>query len=242
MSLDVEKRTIEVETLVGTRSAQALLRAEALVPGAGRDAIVPLLADASVILGEVDLQKDRLVIEGTLSCQGVYRQGEETTLRALAVQTSFSQVLEIVGTESGLFSRVDASAEHVEARYENGHMIFQVTVRLNAQVLKLSPVEVIVGLSASEDIQANGQYILAQPEGEDVGFYKATTGTIKAGKAYLESASGVKAFYFAGDEATGIAEVENAVENRVIYNLAGQRLQKMQKGINIMNGKKVLVK
>ena len=153
MSLDVEKRTIEVETLVGTRSAQALLRAEALVPGAGRDAIVPLLADASVILGEVDLQKDRLVIEGTLSCQGVYRQGEETTLRALAVQTSFSQVLEIVGTESGLFSRVDASAEHVEARYENGHMIFQVTVRLNAQVLKLSPVEVIVGLSASEDIQ-----------------------------------------------------------------------------------------
>ena len=95
---------------------------------------------------------------------------------------------------------------------------------------------------ASEDIQANGQYILAQPEGEDVGFYKATTGTIKAGKAYLESASGVKAFYFAGDEATGIAEVENAVENRVIYNLAGQRLQKMQKGINIMNGKKVLVK
>ena len=95
---------------------------------------------------------------------------------------------------------------------------------------------------ASEDIQANGQYILAQPEGEDVGFYKATTGTIKAGKAYLESASGVKAFYFAGDEATGIAEVENAVENRVIYNLAGQRLQKMQKGINIVNGKKILIK
>jgi hypothetical protein len=27
-----------------------------------------------------------------------------------------------------------------------------------------------------------------------------------------------------------------------IYNLAGQRLEKLQKGINIVNGKKVLVK
>ena len=28
----------------------------------------------------------------------------------------------------------------------------------------------------------------------------------------------------------------------IIYNLAGQHLSKMQKGINIINGKKVLVK
>ena len=27
-----------------------------------------------------------------------------------------------------------------------------------------------------------------------------------------------------------------------IYNLAGQRLEKMQKGINIVNGKKVMIK
>ncbi|MCR5850812.1 MAG: hypothetical protein K6G92_08895 [Bacteroidaceae bacterium] len=29
-------------------------------------------------------------------------------------------------------------------------------------------------------------------------------------------------------------------DNEAIYNLAGQRLQKMQRGINIVNGKKVL--
>ena len=31
-------------------------------------------------------------------------------------------------------------------------------------------------------------------------------------------------------------------ENDAIYNLAGQRLQKMQRGINILGGKKILVK
>ena len=94
---------------------------------------------------------------------------------------------------------------------------------------------------AAEDTEAAGKYILAKPEGEPVGFYKATTGTIKAGKAYLEVASpGVKAFLFGADDATGINAVEKATENGAIYNIAGQRLNKMQKGINIVNGKKVL--
>ena len=89
------------------------------------------------------------------------------------------------------------------------------------------------------DTEADGtMYILAKVD-DVVAFYKAT-GTIPAGKAYYQSTSGVKAFYFGEDEATGIANVEKSVENGAIYNLAGQRLQKMQKGINIINGKKVL--
>ena len=94
----------------------------------------------------------------------------------------------------------------------------------------------------AEGIEADGNmYILAQPEGEEVAFYRATPGTtITRGKAYLEDASGVKAFLFDEDGATGIAEVETTVENGAIYNVAGQRLQKMQKGINIVGNKKVL--
>ena len=94
-----------------------------------------------------------------------------------------------------------------------------------------------------EPIEAAGKYVLAQPEGKDVCFYEATTGTIAAGKAYLEyeGAAGIKAFYFNFDgDPTGIANVEKVVENGAIYNVAGQRLNKMQRGINIVNGKKIL--
>ena len=85
---------------------------------------------------------------------------------------------------------------------------------------------------------------------EKVGFYPvAASVTIPAGKAYLEYTStgggAVKGFTFVFDDATGINEelrMMNEESSEVIYNVAGQRLSKMQKGINIVNGKKIMVK
>ena len=57
------------------------------------------------------------------------------------------------------------------------------------------------------DVQAAGKYVLAQPEGEKVGFYLAEGGTIKAGTAYLEAASGIKAIFLDEDDATSIWKV-----------------------------------
>ena len=88
---------------------------------------------------------------------------------------------------------------------------------------------------------------------EKVGFYPvAANVTIPAGKAYLEYTStggsnAVKGFTFVfdDDDPTGINEelrMKNEESSEVIYNVAGQRLGKMQKGINIVNGKKIMVK
>ena len=100
-------------------------------------------------------------------------------------------------------------------------------------------------LGTAAPLTATGaEYVLAKPEGKEVGFYLAKAGTtIAAGKAYYQPTSnqGVKAFYFSADDATGIENLNNQnTLNTPIYNLAGQRLQKMQKGINIVGGKKVL--
>ena len=102
-------------------------------------------------------------------------------------------------------------------------------------------------LGTVEGIEADGKYVLGLPadadEGDEIGFWKGTPGTtIARCKAYLEDASGIKGFILSDGGATGIAEVETAVENGAIYNVAGQRLGKMQKGINIVNGKKVMIK
>ena len=101
-------------------------------------------------------------------------------------------------------------------------------------------------LKASEtDVVADGtQYILAKPANEPVGFYQAT-GTIPAGKAYLVvPSSSVKAFYFSfDDDATGLSDMSDmSDQSDLIFNLAGQRIQKLQRGINIVGGKKVMVK
>lgn len=82
-----------------------------------------------------------------------------------------------------------------------------------------------------------------------VGFYLVGSGvTVPSGKAYLSVPAGVKEFLtFTFDEATGISAtiVDNeplTKNNAQIFSISGQRLQKMQKGINIVNGKKVLIK
>ena len=97
-------------------------------------------------------------------------------------------------------------------------------------------------IAATAEVEADGtQYILAVVD-EEVGFAKATPATkIAVGKGYLIiTGSGVKPFYPFGDGATGIKDINDVNGNILIYNVAGQRLGKTQKGINIINGKKVL--
>ncbi|MBR4521576.1 MAG: hypothetical protein IKO58_00300 [Prevotella sp.] len=113
----------------------------------------------------------------------------------------------------------------------------------NKVAADLNPINIANELKGTDvDTEADGsQYVLAQPEGEPVGFYPATTDIIPAGKAYYQSTSGVKAFFFEGEDATGIAGLNTQnTQNTQIFNIAGQRISKLQKGINIVGGKKIL--
>ena len=94
-------------------------------------------------------------------------------------------------------------------------------------------------------------YVLANKDG--IGLYKATKnqqeGTAflnNAFKAYLPATavpSGAQALRFTrggDDETTSIDQLINTDSELVIYDLAGRRVQKMEKGIYIVNGKKVI--
>jgi len=73
--------------------------------------------------------------------------------------------------------------------------------------------------------------------------FKQYTGENVTGfRSHIEAESaGVKAFDIIFDDATGIVSSLGETEvGATIYNVAGQRLSKVQKGINIINGKKIL--
>ena len=96
----------------------------------------------------------------------------------------------------------------------------------------------LAGTTLTED-----DYILNVVGGR-AGFYKAGSSytALGAHKAYIPAQTGnVKGFVISlEDDATGIKDLNLEDFNGFIYNLAGQRLEKMQKGINIVNGKKIL--
>ena len=87
-------------------------------------------------------------------------------------------------------------------------------------------------------------YVLANTEQNGVGFYLLEEGNkVPAGKVYYKSTSNDARQFIGFDEgATAIKTVKGAEAENAIYNLAGQRLTKAQKGLNIVNGKVVLVK
>lgn len=88
----------------------------------------------------------------------------------------------------------------------------------------------------------NGVVYTLQSHEDGVAFKKFTGETILANKAYLVLPAETKALRirFAGEE-TGIDQFFGD-EELVIYDLAGRRVEKMEKGIYIVNGKKVVIK
>ena len=106
-----------------------------------------------------------------------------------------------------------------------------------------------------EEIRAaEGTYIL-QNQGGKVGFYQvdyselsdeeneAGKPKVKPNRAYLTAPAGgeVKAFYLGGGE-DAIKSVFEGVAAGEVYDLSGRKVSKLQRGVNIVNGKKVIVK
>ncbi len=92
-----------------------------------------------------------------------------------------------------------------------------------------------------------GEYVM-QKQGDKVGFFQVGTEdtdakpVVRANRAYLTTSSPVKAFFFE-DAADAIKGVFDGVAAGEIYDLAGRKVQNMQKGnVYIVNGKKVIVK
>lgn len=89
-------------------------------------------------------------------------------------------------------------------------------------------------------------FILAMPAGKEAGFYLMNNDDriIKGGKAFLQkSGAQANAYIFNFGETTGIGSVEQQENGKdVIYDLSGRRVTKAQRGLYIVNGRKVLVK
>lgn len=94
----------------------------------------------------------------------------------------------------------------------------------------------------------SGSYILSKYNGR-FAFYKVDGENVKQAQQYRcyltnPTLTAVSAFYLNGEgETTGINALLNGNNGETeIYDLSGKRLNHLQKGINIVNGQKVLVK
>ena len=162
MELVINRQTLEAERLVGKAQAQKLVRAEALVSGAGREEVEILLADAGILTGKTDAQTDRVSVDGKVKCQAVYRIGGESVVRALSVEAPVNQTVEIHGAQAGMHARARSVVDEVKAKYENGHMVFDVSVTSDVMAVELKPTEVICGVSGENSVETRFEEVTSR--------------------------------------------------------------------------------
>ena len=97
------------------------------------------------------------------------------------------------------------------------------------------------------DLSEGGKAYVLGNGAYGIGFYQPGEGCVlPKGKCYLQIWEGddARIFIMPGMEGTGISatQVNNGATESGIYNLNGQRIGKLQKGLNIVGGKKVIVK
>ena len=89
----------------------------------------------------------------------------------------------------------------------------------------------------------NTYYVLGKGSAGIIGFYKYER-TLSANKAFYKVAAGSREYFTIEGFSTGIQEME-AVSGKkadVYYDLSGRRLAQPKKGVNIVNGKLVIIK
>ena len=103
-------------------------------------------------------------------------------------------------------------------------------------------------LGSAQTVNSADKYVLVARTDSEVGVKFADTAaqaaTVPAGKAYLQVPSNSRLISFSFDDGTTGINVLTTAENQSssIYNLQGQRVTTMNKGLYIINGKKVMIK
>lgn len=196
------------------------------------------------IAGGQKTQKDEPItlalteVETIPACTGVILEGKG------------NESYDLTSTDCGTAMKEDGSKSLVDLNYALRPVISDYT---------LEKTELAYAGDAT-DKKAFHNYILGVKDGKAV-FAPTEAGTLAAGKAYYkirrdqdklakaikENPAAAKAIFFnfgGNGETTGINGIENEAKKNdgIMFNLAGQKVQKSYKGMVIMNGKKFINK
>jgi len=181
-----------------------------------------------------------------LNDKGFATYASDKTLDFLNADASFSawQVTGVSGSTIQ-FEQIESTVASGKGIMLMGSANAEITINILPAGGETLSGNKLQGITSATEVEADQYFGL-----KDNQFVKVNAGTIAAGKAVLPTSvlssggAGVKSltFNFNGVP-TGVNGVETVdAENARIFNLAGQRLSTPQKGLNIVNGKKVLVK
>ena len=145
MPLNISRQTLETERVVDSRIVKALIETDAMAQGADE----VLLCDAMCVIDSAQAQQGRILLDGKVRFQVLYRaQGEVTSLMISA------PLREMIEAEVGPKMAVGcfAEIESAEARLMAGRILCRAVPAIRVTVTALEPCAVISGLEGLEGV------------------------------------------------------------------------------------------
>jgi hypothetical protein len=140
-------------------------------------------------------------------------------------------------------SATEATLEKVDAVPASEPILIKCLGSGDLEVPVAASTPTVSGNKLATGQPSDGDYLLAT-DGSKFVLWNGE-GTLASNKAYLPAgaiSSGAKPFSIDLGTATGISEVKAAKADGAIYSISGVRVAETQKGVYIMNGRKVIVK
>ncbi len=150
--LDVEKRLLRVEDVIGEDTAQAILKETLEVPREKPNIERILRVDVSVREASTRIIDGKVIVEGVIELQTLYvaqTAERDQPVHHMTHRIKFTQIVEVPGTQEGFIAETRITIEHVDFDVvENRRFTAKVLVDVFAKVTEPVQLNVVVNVVA----------------------------------------------------------------------------------------------
>jgi spore coat assembly protein SafA len=158
--LQVLKKSLRIEDVVGEASAQNIVKSDVSVPDNKPDILEIIKVEGKARETETKIIDDKIIIEGVLEVSVLYAAsvpaGEfQQPVHFMEVEVPFTQFVEIPGAKEGMAKLVKVEVEHIRGRRKDARTVtVEAILKIKAKVFETKILNVVVDVfSPSEKLE-----------------------------------------------------------------------------------------
>lgn len=157
--LQVLKKSIRIDDVVGEAKAQAIVKSDITVPSGKPDILEVIKLEGKARVNEVKIIHDKIIIEGVLEVSVLYAADVTDAplqpVHFMEVDVPFTQFVEIPGAREGMSKLIKVEVEHIKGRRKDATTItVEAILKIRAKVFETKIIHVVVDVfSPSEELK-----------------------------------------------------------------------------------------
>ena len=139
MALDLNGENILVSGIAGRGEINTVIEDDVIVPDSKPDVGRILVADADILIGNAEADRDKATVSGIIRYKIIYMpEDRENDIRSIVSDVPFSCDISVPGAEAGMGCTADCRVEHIECAIANNRKQPEEFLRFTCKVNKAS--------------------------------------------------------------------------------------------------------